>query len=330
MLYFNPKFSDFRDTLDKHFELSDISVFIPLYYEGNIAAIINLSSKLDNSAYSTQDNIVLSKLKKIITIVLHNIILFEKEQEAKNTKRELTLASAIQESIFQKEIPEFKGLDVYGYLKPALGVSGDYFLVEKISDSSMGVLIADVSGKGFSAALMAMVIHTISKSLVFSPKTTNAIVSRINEMMTKSQENSGITKIMSFATVFCGFIDGSAKKMYYTNAGHHPVIIYDIPNDEFEYIHSDAKPAGIFPGEYFPIDTYKLKKDQIIVIYSDGITEALNKAEEEFGIERLNDLIKFHRGKTAKDITNEIIRNIEAYAFEREQFDDMTLIVVKI
>ncbi len=330
IINFDPRFSNIRDIAERYFENYEASLIIPVFYDKNLIVLINIASKLDNNSYTNKELELMNKLKKIIQIIVNNIILFDKEQEAKITKRDLNLASEIQESIFQKFIPEFDNIDVFGYEKPALEVSGDYFLIQKTGDHKLGVLIADVSGKGFSAALVSMVIHTIAKSQEFSSVSTNAIVSKINEVLTSSQYERRLTKTMSFATIFCGFIDNSIKTLFYTNAGHYPMIIYNILDKSFESLKANSKPAGIFVEEQFIIDEYQFDNNSIFILYSDGITEAINNNEQEFGLERLQNIIKINSNKSAKEITDLVICEVEVFTEGKEQFDDITLIVIKL
>jgi serine phosphatase RsbU (regulator of sigma subunit) len=327
---FDPRFISIKDSAEKFFNRYDTSLLISFYYEDVLMALLPLSGKLDNTSYTSQEIALLIKLKKIAEMVLHNLILFERDEEAKLTKRDILLASNIQEAIFQSYIPSFSQIDIYAFQKPAKGVSGDYFLIEKISNESMGVLIADVSGKGFSAALVSMIIHTITKSQEFSSTSTNAIVSRINDVMTSSQNYNRLTKTMSFATIFCGFFENSLRTLFYTNAGHHPIVVYDRKTKKFDFIKANGKPVGIFQEETYLSLSYRYGSDKIFVLYSDGITETINSKEEEFGLDRLLSLIVANENKTSRDIINLIISTVENYASSNENMDDMTLIVIKL
>lgn len=330
VINFNPGFSNIRDSAEKYFERHDASLIVPVFYDKNITVILNIAAKVDNTSFTAGELDLIVKLKKIVRIVLSNIILFEKEQDARLTKRDLSLASIIQESIFQKTIPEFASMDVAAYLKPARGVSGDYFLVQKVNNNAMGVLIADVAGKGFPASLISMMIHTVARSQEFSSVTTNAIVAKINDVMTADQDFTRLTRTMNFATVFCGFLDYSVKTLFYTNAGHNPAIIYEPATDRFDFIKSNAKPPGIFPDQLYVSGTYRFSPGRIFVLYSDGITESINEREEEFGVDRLLEVIRTSQTKPAAEITEAILGAVGIFTGDLEQFDDITLVVIKL
>jgi serine phosphatase RsbU (regulator of sigma subunit) len=327
---FDPSYSSLRDNAERYFEKHETSLIVPVFYEDHATVILNIAGKIDNTSFTANELNLIAKLRKIVQVVLNNIILFENEQEAQLNKRDLSLASVIQESIFQKVIPEFTSMDVAAFLKPARGVSGDYFLVQKVNNNSMGVIIADVAGKGFPASLISMMIHTVAKSQEFSSVTTNAIVAKINDVMTSNQDNTRLTRTLNFATVFCGFIDYSVKTLFYTNAGHNPMISYDPAAGVFDSIRANGKPPGIFPDQVYLSGTYRFAPGRIFVLYSDGITESINAAEEEFGVERLQALIRENAGLTAEKISDAILGAVEAYTGDLEQFDDITLVVIKL
>lgn len=330
VINFDPGFSNIRESAEKYFEKHDTSLIVPVFYEKNITVILNIAAKVDNTSYTVKELNLISKLKKIVRIVLNNIILFEKEQDARLTKRDLSLASIIQESIFQKTIPEFASMDVAAYLKPAQGVSGDYFLVQKVNNNAMGLLIADVAGKGFPASLISMMIHTVARSQEFSSVTTNAIVAKINDVMTIDQDYTRLTRTMNFATVFCGYLDYSVKTLFYTNAGHNPLIIYEPATGQFDFIKANARPPGIFPEQIYVSGTYRFSPGRIFVLYSDGITETINSKEEEFGVDRLLDVIRSSHMLPSSGISSAILKAVEDFAGDLEQFDDITLVVIKL
>lgn len=330
IINFDPHFKHIRDIANRYFEKYNVALMIPLFYENLLSALINLEYKIDGNSFSKEETAILLRLKKVCSITLRNIILFEKEEEAKLTRRDITLASQIQESIFQREIPVFKNIDIFAYQKPAKEVSGDYFFIKKIDENRAGFILADVSGKGFSAALVSMMIHTISQSEEFSPSLTNMLINKINEVMTSNTTYNRVTRMLSFATIFSGYIDKENGVLYYSSAGHHPAIIYEKHKDNFKLIKATSRPAGIFKEETFHSQKVTLQKGDTIVIYTDGIIEAINKDEEEFGLERLKKIIKENHHLSTRELTYKIIEKVEEFAGEVEQYDDITLITIKL
>jgi serine phosphatase RsbU (regulator of sigma subunit) len=330
LIHIDPGSSGIRRIAERYFQTWGCTIVVPLFFGGELTALLHIERKFENATFTTADFEVIGKLRKVAILTLSRIILAEKEQDSKMTKRDLQLAANIQNSLFQRRIPEFTHMDVYAYQKPAKWVSGDYFLVEKASDDRLGMLIADVSGKGVSASLIAMMIHSVARTQDYLNVSPSEVVSRINELMTGNLTIRDVTKLMTFATVFCGMIDYSRMTLYYTNAGHQPVVIYDPAGDRFLTLPANAIPAGIFADQAYPADSFLLERGQILVLYSDGITEAINPAEEEYDTVRLNRTIRENAGKSARAIAEAIVGSVEEFAGDREQFDDITLVVVKL
>ncbi|MCX7820230.1 MAG: serine/threonine-protein phosphatase [Brevinematales bacterium] len=330
VINFDPKYLNIKDIANRYFESYDTALVIPLFYENTLTALIHIDYKIDNNSFTKEEAEIFKKLKKVCNLLLNNIILFEKDENAKLTKRDIILASQIQETIFQTDVPVFKYIDVYAYQKPAKEVSGDYFFIQKINDEKLGFILADVSGKGFSAAMVSMMIHTISQSLEFSSVSPSSIVTKINEVMTSNITVGKVSKMLTFATVFCGVIDKENGVLDYSSAGHHPAIVYDIDKNIFHSIKASSRPAGIFKEEIFSSQKFYFKENQIFVFYTDGITEAINDKEEEFGTERLKQIILKYKNLSSQKITEKIIEEVEKFAGEKDQYDDITLIVIKL
>ncbi len=330
LILIDPRYADIRSEAEDYFSRFEVSILIPLWFEKDLEALLNVSVKFDNTGWTPQELSIISRIKKAASIVLNSIIMNERDREVKFALRELDLASDIQNSIFQKEIPQFKRMDVSAYLKPMKWVSGDYYMVDKVSEDKLAFIVADVSGKGIPAALVAMMIHTVAKSQEFGSISTSAIVSKINDVMTSNIGIGGTTRIASFATIFCGLVDNKAKSLYYTNAGHFPLLSLDVDTDKVRWLKPNAKPAGIFREEMYPTEIYSFRANQIFVVYSDGITEMTDDKDEEFGDERLLEAVRKHKNESAKEIIDAILGSVEEFSDGKEQMDDMTLLVIKL
>ncbi|OHD55709.1 MAG: hypothetical protein A2Y33_13795 [Spirochaetes bacterium GWF1_51_8] len=325
----DPRYTGIKESAEKYFAEYGAQLLLPVFFDNEIPALINISPKIDENSYTSDELGIIRKIRKLVTIITDNLILFEKEEEAKTNVRDLGLATEIQQSIFQGDIPEFEKIDVFAYQKPAKWVSGDYYFVDRIDGDNAAILIADVSGKGIPASLVAMVIHTIAKTQEFS-RNVDPIVKKINDILTSNQGSSGFTRISSFATIFCGFLECGSSTFHYTNAGHLPVLVFDRASGKYEYLTPNSKPVGLFPEFTYTTSVKKLKKNQILVLYSDGITEAIDMKDEEFGQERLEAIVRRNEDMAAREIAGEILKAVENFSEGREQFDDITLIVIKL
>ncbi len=326
----DPKFSTIRPFAERYFSEHRCQLLLPVYYEEHPVLLIHIDSKIDGQAYDRGEWMSFIKLSRVLHVLIQNLVLFSHEQESRLTVRDLNIASNIQQSLYQKEIPDFANIDVYAYQKPAKWVNGDYYHVGKVADDEMALVVADVSGKGVPAALVAMMIHSVVKSQEFEATSTNAIVSKMNDVMASNQSSGSMTGFITFATVFCGFLDHRQRTLYYTNAGHFPMIVYDRKKDSIHLLEAHARPVGIFADVEYPTLSYEYGRDQVMVLYTDGITEATNHEEEEFGEERLLKLIRKNSGQSSTEITDAILNELSAFTAGLDQFDDITLIVIKL
>lgn len=329
-IHVDPRFAKIKKEAVDYFERYKIQILIPLRYEGEVISLIHLSDKFDGSLYSAQETERLIRFKNAVVRVQNELILFAKEREAQSVKRELDLAAEIQSFTFQKEIPEIKGVEIFAYQKPVTEVSGDYYHIQKTEDGLLGFLIADVSGKGVSAALVAMMIHALSSTHDFHETLPNEVVSQINDLMSSNIHASGVTKVMSFATVFCGLLDREKGELYYTNAGHLPLLVTDEKTGFSREFCHNGKPAGIFQSEEYEMKKAEIPKGSIITAYSDGISEAFNDDGEEFGENRLKFLISEYRKLSAEEIAGKILGSVADFSKGRQQTDDITLLIFKV
>lgn len=329
LIAIDPRYSDIKTEAEDYFSRYEVSILVPFWFEDELTAMLNIAVKYDNSGWTSGELSIISRIRSAASIALSALLMNERDREVKVALRELDLASNIQNSIFQKEIPVFKRMDVSAYLKPMKWVSGDYYLVEKVDEEKLALVVADVSGKGFPAALVAMMIHTVAKSQEFGYTSPSAVVTKINDVMTSNFE-SGAIRIASFATIFCGIIDDRERTVTYTNAGHYPMIVLDRDTDKAVWLGSNAKPAGIFREEMFPSETHHFFPGQIFVVYSDGITEMTGEGDEEYGEERLLEAVRSNKDLPASEIVAAVLRDVEVFSAGKEQMDDMTLVVVKV
>lgn len=316
------------DLLYAYFDSQAIEALLALVINQELHGIIHLIPTNEQDDIPLRTIRKLKSLLKLVEVLYQNLLLFEKEEERTQTLRELALASEIQETIFQRTLPVIRDLDIASYQEPAKWLSGDYLFVDSSSNHEISFVVADVSGKGVSAALITMMIHSAVQGHVFSSSTINSFLNRINELLTRKKPESE-WKTLSVATVLVGFVDTEIQTLYYSNAGHYPILIWDRNKREFYELSTGGKPVGIFAESEYETGVYHYDKDQIFIVYSDGITECINSKEEEFGIQRLKKLIQQYDNLPAKSIVEEILKEIKAFTEEADIYDDMTLFIMK-
>ena len=238
---------------------------------------------------------------------------------------ELKIASQIQKSFLPETLPEIKSISMAVYFKPAKAVGGDlYAFIKLSSDSKLGVMVGDVSGKGTPAAL-------------FMAKTVSEFKFSARDCLDPSQAllqvNNGISSETTgglFVTMAYAIFDVGEKKLLISNGGHLPVAAVRAEGKEELLSPGEGMPIGVMEGVPFSNLEYALRPGDVFAFYTDGISEARNRKKEEYGIERLQKMISLHREKPVEDILSKTVEDLNFFMGKADQHDDITLILVKI
>ena len=295
---------------------------VPLRLKGGMMGVLTVFNKLGAEGFSESDQRLLTIIAAQSAQVIETARLYEEEQALARIEQELNTARDIQRRLLPKIPPEIAGYDIAGRSEAARMVGGDYFDFLSGSDSLLGVCLADVSGKGISAALvMAAVQATVrSQSLTGLPiadQTANA-----NRLLYDSTESD------KFVTMFYSQLDPDAGALRYTNAGHNPPAIFSAgPTPAL--LEAGGPVLGVLPKMPFSEGTAELNAGDMLVVYSDGISEAMNLADEEYGEERLYDLINANREASAAELVDLVFNAVKEFCGEAPQTDDMSLVVVR-
>lgn len=238
-------------------------------------------------------------------------------------RAELSIAADIQQSFLPENIPRVRGYDVSPVSLPAREVGGDFYdVIVPISEDKIGILIADVSGKGVPAALFMALSRTITRANATWHKSAVGVITETNSMIC-ADARSGM-----FVTLFFGVLDLEERTLTYVNAGHNPPVIYR-SGDIQEELRLTGPALGIIDDALYTEKTTSLNTGDIMVMYTDGVTEAVNPKNEEFGTDRLDAIIKASKNKSAEGIRDDIVESITRYSEGQDQFDDITIIVMK-
>ena len=237
-------------------------------------------------------------------------------------KSELLEAREIQRGLLPREIPQLAGYEIAGAWQPAHLVGGDYFDVFELGASRAALCIADVAGKGMPAALLMSNLQAMVRGSAFAALEPQALCARVNSII---RANTGSEK---FVTLFYARLDGPAKKLVYANGGHNaPVLVHA---DGSHGRLSDGGPLlGVFPEWNYGQSDVELSSGDRLVLFTDGVTEAANSEDEEFGEERLIGLVVEHRRLGAKNLQSKILEVVAAFS-DGPFRDDATLIVVAV
>lgn len=269
----------------------------------------------------------LGRLADIINIMTGNLREAEKEKIVKmRMENELKTAQMIQEALLPENFPELPAISYGSYYSAQSESGGDYYDFIDLEDNKLGITIADVSGHGVGSGLVMAMTRTLLHVFCKKTENTNAIMKNINSYL---KEN---TASNYFVTMFYGILDLNKMKLTYTSAGHNPVLI--LRDGKINELEAGGIALGATGNEMFSklskINEVSLMKNDIIIQTTDGIDEAMNSKDEEFGTERLNKAILKNTGKSPQELINGVIDELNNFTGNIEQHDDITIIAVEI
>ncbi|HSD72049.1 MAG TPA: SpoIIE family protein phosphatase, partial [Thermoanaerobaculia bacterium] len=242
--------------------------------------------------------------------------------EKERIERELELAAAIQREILPRELPRIPGLELAGATLPTRQVGGDYFDFFPLSGGRLGFVVADVSGKGIPAALLVSTVHAAIHLQIEESDTIVELVSRIDRHL---QRFSATHK---FLTLFFGVVDPDASLLKYVSAGHNPALLARASGG-IERLGATGVPVGIVTNGSWHEETTRFDAGDLLCVYTDGFTEATNADDEEFGLDRLERGLAARRTQAARDISEELFREVARFAQGVPQYDDQTFLIVR-
>jgi sigma-B regulation protein RsbU (phosphoserine phosphatase) len=251
-----------------------------------------------------------------------------KMQEKAKLDEQLEIARQIQQDLIPQDGIDNKDISIDGFYKAAAGVGGDYYDFVQIGEGKYGVIMSDVAGKGVPASLMMIMIRTVFKSLIQSGLSEpSKIVTLMNDTLASDISSD------RFATVLFGVFNQHNRLFHYTNAGYGPLLVYKEDKKKCFLVNppKGSVPIGVMPDvEYEEEKPITLGSGDSLFLFTDGIHEARNISEEEYGMKRLSDLIPPMAARASKDMANLIVEDVLRFAGEAEQYDDMTLTVMKV
>ena len=317
-------YQEMYEKLSKKFILADNEVIVisPLVVKEKQLGVIYVIE--DKNKLIDLDEETISALVIQVSIAINNAQIYSELIVKERMSNELDVASRIPKKILPADVDEIFGLEIAQYFEPAKEIGGDYYDYTILDDNVFSITIADVSGKGVPAAfLMALgrsVLRTLTLTGDFAP---NENLNELNKII-----YSDITEDM-FITMMHSKYNKENKTLYYSNAGHNPLVVYRASTDSIE-LHTVKGVAIGFLEEYkYRQGEIQLNKGDIVIFYTDGITEAENSNKEMFGLERLKEVIYNNKNKSPKELRKVILESINRFRKDYEQTDDLTFVILK-
>jgi sigma-B regulation protein RsbU (phosphoserine phosphatase) len=290
--------------------------------KSELKGVLTVYNKKGSGGFTDDDQRLLAIIAAQSAQVVENARLNERERQLFKMQEEVSLASKIQADLLPKQSPNIPGYEIAGRSIPAQVVGGDYFDFIPINDHRLAVCIGDVSGKGLPASLlMANAQATLRGQTLINPSARECI-ERANRLLYES------TSAEKFVTVFYGILDVSMHQLSYSNAGHdNPYLLSTA--DEPNRLKAGGIPLGICEEFPFGEETITMQPDDMLVMCSDGIAEAMDPHQVQFGEDKILSLLRAIRTLPAAEVIGRIIDAVRAHAGTAPQADDMTIVVVK-
>jgi len=240
--------------------------------------------------------------------------------ELARKEAELHFALEVQRALFPRKLPYSDGLEFSAVCIPARGISGDFYDVLALSDGRVVFAIADISGKGISAAILMANLQAVLRTLAAASPSPGELCHKLNHHLYQ------VTEPAWFATFFYGEWHPAERCLRYVNAGHNPPIL--LSDRRSQRLNQGGMPLGMFPAPEFEMGQVSLQPADVLILYSDGITEAAAVDGEEFGEERLQAVVTGHRQEPLAGIQGHVLETVRKWS-PKEPEDDMTLVIVR-
>ena len=245
-------------------------------------------------------------------------------QELERKKTELRIARDIQMSFLPDRLPEIPSLELAALSLPAKEVGGDFYDAIPLSGNRTAFVIADVAGKGVPAALFMALSRTVLRANAQVPRSAREAVSEANTLIAEDAK-SGM-----FVTLFYAVVDPAEKTLAYVNAGHNPPLLFRSGGGRPVKLKGTGIIIGVMPDAEYREETIRLESGDLLLLYTDGVTEAINSAEEQFGEERLIETVMRSRDLPPAEIVGRVRDAVMQFSGDEPQFDDQTLMVIRV
>lgn len=298
-------------------------IAVPLETEDRIIGLIYVDSPTLLVPFTKQDLSLLTVMANVAAIRIEHARLVQVEQTERMMAKDLEQAAEIQRRLLPDGPPSVPGLDIAGYNSPCRGVGGDYFDFFPYTDGRVGLLVADVAGKGMPAAMMMSSLHSRVQILAEEPCDLAEMTARLNRAVKKNSPSN------LFITFFCCLLSPSTGELIYCNAGHNPPLIVR-QNGAIEHLEDGGLPLGLFPHAQYEQKLAAMHAGDVLVLFSDGISEAPRPSDdEEFGEDRLAGIIKDNPGASTADLISGVIGEVEGWTKGAPAADDITLVIAR-
>jgi len=307
-------------------------ILVRIKQKNELIGILSFGPRRGGFQYSTEDRELLMSIAAQLALIIDNARLTERMVAQERMRRELALAAEVQQRLLPSRAPKGSAVEIAGFCEPARGVGGDYYDFIDFDNSQLGVAIADVAGKGMPAALLMSTVQATLRSLTARNGSSapvnhelSSIVGNLNRLLFNSTNGE------HYVTFFYATFDRATQRLTYVNAGHNPPLYLQADADfEVRQLTSGGLVAGAFEHAAYDQETVQMKPNDLLFLYTDGLSEAMNLEGEEFGAGRIMDTLKSIASLSADQIRDVVVRSVREWCAGMSLYDDLTFVVMKV
>jgi serine phosphatase RsbU (regulator of sigma subunit) len=301
-------------------------IAVALRTKSEIVGLLLLGLPVRREEYSPAEKRVLRDSAQQLALMIENARLTDRVLEQEKLRRDLALAAEVQRRLLPDRPPEAVTAELAAVSLPARSVGGDYYDFLDLGDHKIGIALADIAGKGIAAALVMSLVQA-SLRIISTERDISLpqLAAKMNRFLHRS------TRSNSYATFFYAQIDESNRQLRYVNAGHNPPYLFRSgDSSEIQELSAGGTVLGLFPQVSYQEAAIDLRPGDVLIAFTDGVTEALNPLDEEFGEEKLKDLVRHVVHLPAQEMSTRIAQELRSWIKDAEQYDDLTFIVMKM
>ena len=295
---------------------------VPMFLRGELVGVLEVVNKKDQASFSSEDELVLSAFANQAAVAIENAHLKDESLEMARLEQELAIAARMQADLLPKRMPELPGYDLAACMLPHQMIGGDFYDFIPLSADHVGITVADGAGKGIPGAMLMALTRSALNVQVTAAYAVCDIIAKLNDHLVAE------TATWLFVTLFYGALDIPGRRLTYTNAGHPPGLL--LRGEDCLRLRTGGPLLGVSPGEHYEEEQVHLASGDLLVLYSDGVTEAMNQGGEIFGGNRLAAVLKECRTLSAQHIMDRIQQEVSRFTGGRAPIDDFTLLVLKV
>jgi sigma-B regulation protein RsbU (phosphoserine phosphatase) len=302
-------------------------ILCPLRVRGHVLGVFVVVNKLGEAIFDSRDMALLQALADQAAVTVDLVKLYDVLADQQRLEQELAVAHGFQKMLLPSEFPKMNGFELHAISEAAMVIGGDYFDFFEVDDMHMGLVIADVSGKGIPGALIMAMVRAVLRAEAHGILSPKEVLARVNERVVSD------TKENVFITLTYGILNLESGKLRFARAGHEPLLVIEADHQTIQQITPEGIALGLVTGELFDCieeSEVQLRPGETAVLYTDGVIEAMDQTSQEYGRERLFTKLRGLQDASAEMIIRTVVDDIHQFTLGIPQHDDITMLALRV